>query len=170
MRHRKNRLMITLKPGDGSSLRVTLVNISLPSAATIASQCARIDPWRRYGVTAAELQRYLTALEPAAPRYGLHINDELAGAAGFRMNWLRGPYLQFLAIFPLYQRRGLGELVLAWFEGTAIARGERNLWVAASAFNADALRFYERHGFRRAAVLDGLIQDGLSEILLRKVL
>ena len=46
----------------------------------------------------------------------------------------------------------------------------RNLWVCASSFNADALRFYERHGFRQAAALPGLAADGFKEILLRKVL
>ena len=44
----------------------------------------------------------------------------------------------------------------------------RNLWVCASSFNARALRFYERHGFARAATLPGLVADGYDEILLRK--
>ena len=38
----------------------------------------------------------------------------------------------------------------------------------ASSFNSNALRFYARHGFERAATLDGLVQDGIDEVLLRK--
>ncbi|MGH6803956.1 MAG: hypothetical protein ACREC3_11410 [Methyloceanibacter sp.] len=41
-------------------------------------------------------------------------------------------------------------------------------WVCAASFNRDALRFYERHGFRPAATLPGLVVDGYDEILLRK--
>ena len=46
--------------------------------------------------------------------------------------------------------------------------GARNLFVCASAFNARALRFYERHGFRPVARLPGLVADDYQEILLRK--
>ncbi len=37
-------------------------------------------------------------------------------------------------------------------------------------FNADAIAFYERFGFRRAAELPDLVADGLTEVLLRKPL
>ena len=81
---------------------------------------------------------------------------------------LRGPYLQFLGVLPTFQRLGLGRAMLTWFEKEARARGERNLWVATSDFNQNALRFYEHQGFEHAAVLDDLVRDGISEILLRK--
>ena len=69
---------------------------------------------------------------------------------------------------PPFQRQGIGASILAWFEQEALALGARNLWVCASSFNDGALRFYERHGFRPAATLTGLVADGYDEILLRK--
>ena len=69
---------------------------------------------------------------------------------------------------PRFQRRGLGRTVLDWIEGEVRAIKERNLWVAASEINSDALRFYERHGFAQTARLDDLVYDGRTEILLRK--
>lgn len=48
------------------------------------------------------------------------------------------------------------------------ARGERNQFVATSAFNAGALRFYERHGFVVVANMPGLINDTETEVLLRR--
>lgn len=92
----------------------------------------------------------------------------IIGALGLRLDWLRGPYVQFLAVLPANQTRGIGALILAWVERQALARAERNLWVAASDFNTGALRFYERHGFSRVADLDGLVREGRKEILLRK--
>src|SRR5262245_10977278 len=38
----------------------------------------------------------------------------------------------------------------------------------AGAFNSAALRFYERQGFRQAAILDGLVIDKVDELLMRK--
>ena len=58
----------------------------------------------------------------------------------------------------------------SWFEQTGRGLGARNLWVCASSFNDGALRFYQRHGFRPAATLPGLVADGYDEILLRKFL
>jgi ribosomal protein S18 acetylase RimI-like enzyme len=114
------------------------------------------------------LVTYLAAQEPGAPRLLLRIDGEIAGAVGLRLNWLRGPYLQFLGVLPVFQRRGLGNAVLDWFERETRKGNDRNLWVAASDFNAGAIRFYEAHGFKQVARLDGLVRDERAEILLRK--
>ena len=82
--------------------------------------------------------------------------------------WLKGPYLELLALLPPFQNQGIGSGILAWLEREALVQAARNLWVCASSFNARALRFYERHGFAPAAVLPGLVADGFDEILLRK--
>jgi diamine N-acetyltransferase len=137
-------------------------------AAQLAPAFAEMDPWARLGFTAAALTHYFALPEPGAPRYAVRVGDAMAGAAGFRTAWMRGPYVQFLGLLEPYQGHSLGPLVLAWFEAQARARGERNLWVAASDFNTSAIGFYERHGFRRAAIFEDLIIDGYSEILLRK--
>ena len=55
-------------------------------------------------------------------------------------------------------------------EDSARAEKARNVWVAASDFNAGAIRLYERHGFARVAVIDSLVSDGRDEVLLRKKL
>lgn len=149
---------------------IMLDAMSADVARPLGAAFAGMDPWARYPFSADALGAYLAGVESAAPRYVLRIDGVAAGAIGIRTAWLRGPYLQFLGILPDYQSRGAGQLVLAWFEGQARARGERNLWVAASDFNLAAIRFYERHGFQRAARLEGLVQDGETEILLRKKL
>jgi len=148
----------------------SLVAEPLPpeAAEQLGTAFAAIDPWARYPYPAAALAGYFAAQEPGAPRFALRCGGELAGCVGVRLNWLRGPYLQFLGILPDFQRRGLGALALAWVEAEARRGAERNLWVAATDFNEGALRFYERHGFMRVAPLPDLVRDGRTEILLRK--
>ncbi len=147
-----------------------LIMTPLPEheANALAAAFAAIDPWASYGYPASALAAYLGKQEPGAPRFLLTLEDELAGALGLRLGWLRGTYIQFLGIVPRFQRRGLGQTILAWIEAEARAIKERNLWVAASEINADAIRFYERHGFTQAARLEDLVYDGRTEILLRK--
>ena len=102
-------------------------------------------------------------------RYLVEIGGEQAGAVSVRYPWLKGPYLELLAMLPAYQ--GAGASAAAFSTGSSGRRsglGARNLWVCASSFNARALRFYGRHGFRPAATLHGLVADGYDEILLRK--
>ena len=106
------------------------------------------------------------------PLLGLLIGTASAGLIGLVLGRivmrLRGPYLELLALLPKAQGQGVGASILAWFEQEALKLGARNLWVCASSFNTDALRFYGRHGFHPAATLPGLVADGYDEILLRK--
>jgi diamine N-acetyltransferase len=159
---------ILLRQGASETPPVSLVAMTPEVAAQLGPAFADMDPWARLGFTANALTQYFANPEPGAPRYAVRVGDAIAGAAGFRTAWLRGPYLQFLGLLTPYQGQNVGPLVLAWFEGQARARGERNLWVAASDFNPAAIRFYERHGFRHAALFEDLIADGYNEILLRK--
>lgn len=130
--------------------------------------CASMDPWARYRTTAAELTGFFSRPEPGAPRFAIRLNGQFEGVLVLKSNWLAGPYIQTLAIARLVQGRGAGSQILAWIDAEARAAGNRNVWVAASDFNASALRFYERHGFQKVADIPGLLRDDRDEVLLRK--
>jgi GNAT superfamily N-acetyltransferase len=158
-------------PSDGSGTPappITLRPFDPSEAALLGARFAAIPPWARYPFEPEALAAYLGADEAGAPRYAITSGDRLAGAVGLRLAWLRGPYLQFLGILPEFQGQNLGGAVLAWMEREARRAGHRNLWVAASDFNTGAVRFYCRHGFSEVARLDALIQEGRTELLLRK--
>lgn len=146
---------------------VTLVPFPAAEAQRIAEALAAIDPWKSYPYPASELARYFASGSATAPVFAILVGAAIAGVVGLRLDWLRGPYLQFFGILPAQQRFGLGARVLAWMEREA-GPSTRNLWLCASDFNADAIRFYERHGFERIAILDGLVQDDRNEVLMRK--
>lgn len=153
-------------PVEGGIVVVT--PLSAAEGDRLGAVFAAIDPWAAYRYPAAALSSFLAASEPAAPRLQLSLGGEVAGAAVIRTRWLRGPYLQFLAVVPGLQGRGIGSAVLAWMEREARMALERNLWVVASEINPRAVRFYERHGFAPTARLDDLVCDGRTEILMRK--
>jgi ribosomal protein S18 acetylase RimI-like enzyme len=137
-------------------------------AGPLAEAVSVLEPWRSYDYPAAKLADYLARHEPGALRFVLHYDGKLAGGMGLRLNWMRGPYVQFLAVLPPFQCQGLGSALLDWVEAQSRAVGERNLWIAASEINTHARRLYERLGFREVATLDDLVCDGRAEVLYRK--
>jgi len=146
----------------------SLSPLDAASSRTLGDALAAIEPWVLYPIPADDLAAAFAAREPGAQRYAIRSRNELAGALIIRPNWLRGPYLQFLGLMPAYQGKGLGTRILDWFEAEAKRDGARNLWVATSEFNSKAEAFYARSGFTRSAVLDNVLQDGISEVLMRK--
>lgn len=157
-----------LAPEAHTGAALSLEPISPEDAVRLGQVFAGMDPWVRYPYEAAALAAYLQEVEPGAPRFALTREGRAIGAIGVRLNWLRGPYLQFLGIVPEAQGHGLGAACLDWLEREARAAAERHLWVLVSGFNARARAFYERHGFAPAATLDDLVRDGSCELLLRK--
>ena len=127
-----------------------------------------MPPWSVVDYPAEALARFLAASGDGASRYRVEAGGMEAGAVAIRFPWLKGPYLELLALLPRFQSQGIGASILAWFEQEAVRLDARNLWVCASSFNERALRFYGHHGFRPAATLPGLVADGYDEILLRK--
>ncbi len=159
------RYAIGLPPGASPLIAEPMTE---SEAGPLAEAVAALEPWRTYRYPAEKLAAYLAKAEPGAPRFILYRDGETAGGIGLRLNSMRGPYIQFLAILPPFQGQGLGSALIAWVEAEARAGGERNLWIAASEINADARRLYERLGFREMARLEDLVCEGRSEILYRK--
>jgi ribosomal protein S18 acetylase RimI-like enzyme len=145
-----------------------LVTLAPGSGARLAQAIVAMPPWSVMAYPAETLASFLERKGDGACRYLIEIGGVEAGAVSVRYPWLKGPYLELLALLPDCQSQGLGSAILAWFEREAKAHDARNLWVCASSFNVRALRFYQRHGFQPAATLPGLVADGYDELLLRK--
>jgi ribosomal protein S18 acetylase RimI-like enzyme len=138
-------------------------------ALAIAQMLSASEPWMTLKFSAGSLANYLTRDDASLRRYAVSVDGNLAGVICVRNPWLRGPYIELLGFFPNYRGRGIGKQVLAWVE--AEARYEsKNLWVAASSFNQQALDFYQRLGFYPIGPIQGLVTPEHDEILLRKCL
>jgi len=138
-------------------------------AGQVATEIARIPPWRLLGYTAERLGTYLARPDPGQHFYAIHRTGRIVGAVAVRSPWLRGPYLELLCIFPEAQGQGLGSACLAWLEAESRPQAG-NLWCLCSAFNTAGRAFYRRHGFVEIGAIPELLLREESELLLRKVL
>ncbi|CAK0761909.1 N-acetyltransferase domain-containing protein [Gammaproteobacteria bacterium] len=140
----------------------------------IAQQLCCIDPWRTLGYSSARLRNYLLSTDPCLRCRIIVTNStdiansqRAAGVFCVRFPWLLGAYLELFAIFPDYQKLGLGSEVLAWME-QRVAADTRNLWLMVSSFNNPAMAFYGKQGYQIIGKIDNLIKEGYDEMLLRK--
>jgi ribosomal protein S18 acetylase RimI-like enzyme len=137
---------------------------------SLAASIVAMEPWSVMNYPADRLCEFLATQDGGVTRCLIEVGGEKAGVISVRYPWLKGPYLELLALLPPFQQRGIGGMLLQRFESEAVSREARNLFVCASSFNERALRFYQSHGFHDAAVLPGLVAEGYDEILLRKFL
>lgn len=132
----------------------------------LAARLGGMDPWARLGYGAGALANYLRRDDPALRRLVLERDGRPAGMMALRAPWLRGPYIELLAVMPDHQGGGLGRAMVEW--AAAQAAGAPNLWACVSAFNTSARAFYASAGFEEVAPLPDLVAPGQDEILLRR--
>ena len=138
-------------------------DLSEEEAERLAEACTGFDPFRHLGYRAATLFDYFTRPDRSLDRYAIEMNGVFCGAICLRTPWLRGPFLETLALLPEMQRTGIGSRAVI----RAQSEAGRNLWTTVSAFHREARNFYERLGFVEVAPLTGLIHADEDEILLR---
>lgn len=136
-------------------------------ARSICKALACMDPWLGLGYTEEGLFRYLIRSDPSLNRYAVVVSNETAGVVCIRYPWLRGPYLELLAVFPPHQGKNRGREIVAWMIDEC-SRVSNTIWTTVSLFNTPALSFYKSIGFIEIAQLPDLVADGFIEILLQK--
>jgi ribosomal protein S18 acetylase RimI-like enzyme len=79
----------------------------------------------------------------------------------------RSAYLRLIGVRPDCTGLGIGATLLAAVEDRACAFGD-DLFLLVSDFNADAQRFYRRHGYEQIGAIPGYVLPDVTEILMRK--
>jgi len=83
-------------------------------------------------------------------------NNTRVGAATYH---LENEECELLSINSTVKGLGVGSALLTAFEQTARQAGARRAWLITSNDNLDALRFYQRHGYRIVAVHPNAIDE-----------
>lgn len=75
-------------------------------------------------------------------------NDEIVATVSAvpEPEWL---YIRSMAVLPAAQGRGLGRKLLETVEAYAIEKGFERLFLYTTHFSSDAIKLYEKNGFRR---------------------
>jgi GNAT superfamily N-acetyltransferase len=140
--------------------------------APLTERLAALPLLVRYGRTAEKLAASLAAARGRGER--LLVAEE--GGAPIGLAWFLtagtlglGGYLRLVAVAPGASGRGVGAALLAAFE-EATARESRHAFLLVSDFNAEAQRFYARHGYRPVGPLPGLVLPDVAEMLYWKPL
>ena len=136
----------------------------------VAQQLANIDPWRKLNYKKKALVQYLLNNDSFFSCYKIVDYGEIAGVFCIKQPWWKGIYIEVFAIFPQFQRRGLGAKAIYWLEERAEQIKLKNLWLLVSDFNQPAYQFYLNKGFIEIGRLEGLIEINSDELLLRKQL
>jgi ribosomal protein S18 acetylase RimI-like enzyme len=132
-----------------------------------ADWIAGIEPWRGLGYRAPALARWLARV---ARRGWVRVaveGDVVIAVMVLQPEFLLGSYISLLAVRPDAQGRGAGRALVA--AAARLERGRRWLYTSSDARNRAASLFYGRLGFSRIGRLPGLIRDGRTEILLRRL-
>jgi len=81
-------------------------------------------------------------------------DDERRGVAMYRID---GDEAELVTLEALVKREGVGTVLLQAVEAAARAAGCRRLWLITGNDNLEALRFYQRRGYRIVAVHPGAL-------------
>jgi GNAT superfamily N-acetyltransferase len=87
--------------------------------------------------------------------------DELAGVLTYVVG---ADSCEILTLHAAEQWRGAGSALIEAVERLAASRGCRRLWVLTTNDNVDALRFYQRRGFRLAELHAGAVDDSRAHL------
>jgi GNAT superfamily N-acetyltransferase len=99
----------------------------------------------------------LGQLEDALDHPALIATDDGGSLAGVLTYVLDGDACEILTLHAAEPGRGTGTSLIAAVERLAGERGCRRLWVLTTNDNVDALRFYQRRGFRLAELRAGAV-------------
>ncbi|MER2606577.1 MAG: GNAT family N-acetyltransferase [Siculibacillus sp.] len=137
--------------------------------AELAERLAAIDPWARTGRTAAGFLASFAVCPPATFRFALRRDGRLVGYLALRRPFMRGPYVETIAVFPEAQRLGIARAVIEW-AAREVEGLDTNLWLCVTEWNAVARAAYAALGFVDVGPLPDVAAVGVTEIFMRRVL
>jgi ribosomal protein S18 acetylase RimI-like enzyme len=88
-------------------------------------------------------------------------DGELVGVLTYRVE---GPDVEVSTLYASVRGEGIGTALIEAAEAEARQTGGRRLWLITTNDNVDALRFYQRRGFRLVALRPGGVDDARQRL------
>jgi ribosomal protein S18 acetylase RimI-like enzyme len=139
------------------------------AGADEALWCARLmagsEPWITLGRGLDEAAEILA--DDEIEKYVALVDNELAGFILIVMKGALVGYIKTIAVAPDFRNRGLGSTLMRFAEDR-IFHETPNAFICVSSFNPDAMRLYERCGYKVIGLLPDFVVPDHGEYLLRK--
>jgi ribosomal protein S18 acetylase RimI-like enzyme len=116
--------------------------------AVARAQVSRSEP------PASEDQEQVSRSEPQASED--QQGGEVVAFVELETHWPRRPWVAFVGVEKTRRDRGLGSSLVAWLLARQFSAGAKSGLLALSPANRNALRAYEKVGFRRFRLIDAL--------------
>ena len=137
-----------------------------PEIDWCAQQMAENDPWLTYRCSAEWSRNVLNW--PGSSLYLAVAEKNVGFILLHQRGFLGAPYIAAVVVAEEFRGNGIGSTMLEFAERAF--SGTRHVYLCVSSFNGRALRFYQRHGYRKIGELPDFIAEGASEFLMSKQL
>jgi ribosomal protein S18 acetylase RimI-like enzyme len=124
---------------------------------------------RRYFEKEGSAQK---AIEEAVDSHSFYVAMADTQCAGFFYFLPKGafhsfPYLHIIAVKKEFRDKGIGRMMMDFFEKIAFEINDRIFLVVAD-YNPKAKRFYEGIGYKQVGIIPSLYREGIDESLMMK--
>jgi ribosomal protein S18 acetylase RimI-like enzyme len=134
-------------------------------ARDCATQIAAAEPWKTINFPAEQVLLRLT--NPEREVFIAEFENQIAGALILHLDGVLNGYIQTIVVFEKFQCRGFGKKLMQFAE-EEIFRQSPNVFLCVAHFNEHAKKFYTQLGYQKVGELENYLQNGVTEILLRK--
>ena len=135
----------------------------------LAARLATLDPWARMGRSPAAFAVAMTRPMAATFRFALRLDGRPVGYLALRHPFMRGPYVETIALFDEGRGRGFARAIVDWM-AREVAAEASNIWLCVTDWNTPARAAYAALGFVEIGPVPDVAMTGQTEIFMRKVL
>ncbi len=131
--------------------------------------CAQIlcnsEPWTILKISFSQVMN--TLKDTINEIHVVLVKDEIVGLIIIQTKGAFSGYLKSIALKKKWRGRGLGKIMMDFFEQRVFSKGE-NAFLCVSSFNTKAKQFYLDLGYKIIGELTDYVVKGKDEILMRK--
>jgi len=148
---------------------ISLPHIRLAAAVHARSIAEMSREYIEYGLGWSWTQtRVLKAIHDEATNVAVIHERTAVVAFGIMRYGEERAHLVLLGVAAGHRKRGLGGLLLAWLEKSAVTAGLERVQLEARADNPDAIAFYVEQGYVRAGTVPGYYRGSVDAVRLEK--
>ena len=135
-------------------------------------KCAEITvnsyPWTIYGLKKEKAMQFLSDRLNKEMVYVAQLNNEVVGFIAIKRDIMFANYIRRLVVKEDMRGKGVGAQLIKFIENQTLERNLPNVFLLCAITNENAIKFYERNGYKKIGVIENFVGEGLHEYLFWK--